>query len=60
MTNFYRDDLGLAKTQDATVPMQRVRFDFRRAARWHSFRMDFPGRMAINGFSLAINGETAE
>lgn len=60
MTNFYREDLGDPRIQGATVPMQRRRFDFRRSSHWHSFRMSFPGRMAINGFSLAIDGETAE
>ncbi|HEL7630520.1 TPA: hypothetical protein UL921_002351 [Stenotrophomonas maltophilia] len=60
MTNFYREDLGDPRIQDATVQMQKGRFDYRRESHWHSFRMEFPGRMAINGFSLAINGETAE
>lgn len=60
LTNFYREDLGDPRIQDATVPMQRRRFDFRRSSHWHSFRLSFLGRMAINGFSLAIDGETAE
>lgn len=60
MTNFYREDLGDPRIQDATAQMQRARFDFRRSSHWHSFRMDFPGRMAINGFSLEVNGGSAE
>ncbi|MCX2894334.1 hypothetical protein ORG27_12180 [Stenotrophomonas lactitubi] len=60
MTNFYREDLGASRIQGVTAQMQRNRFDFRQSSHWHSFRLDFPGRMAINGFSLAINGETAE
>lgn len=59
-TNFYRYSLGEARTQDFTVPMTRGRFDFRRAARWHSYRFDFPGRVAINGLDMDITGVTPE
>jgi len=59
-TNFYRSNLGDARVQDFTVTMSRGRFDFRRSARWHSYRFDFPGRVAINGLDMDITGVTAE
>lgn len=59
-TNFYRYSLGEPRVQDFTVPMMRGRFDFRRSARWHSYRFDFPGRMAINAVDMEITGVTPE
>lgn len=59
-TNFYRASLGQARTQDFTVPMSRGRFDMRRAAHWHSFRFEFPGRMSINGLDMDLVGMTPE
>lgn len=59
-TNFYRDSLGAMRVQDMTLQMVRKRFDFRRAARWHSIRMDFPGRMGINGIDVEVSGVTKE
>lgn len=59
-TNFYRSSLGSPRMQDFTVPMQRGRFDFRRSARWHSYRFDFPGRVAINGLEIDVTGVTPE
>ena len=59
-TNFYRQSLGDSRVQDFTVNMTAGRFDFRRAARWHSYRFSFPGKMAINGLSIDISGVTKE
>lgn len=60
LTNFYRDSLGASKTQDQVVALSRKRFDLRRAARWHSFRIDHPGRMTLNGLDVAINEDSPE
>jgi hypothetical protein len=59
-TNFYRASLGESRVQDFTVNMARGRFDFRRSARWHSYRLDFPGRMSINGLDMELTGATPE
>lgn len=60
LTNFYRDSLGGAKTQDAVCQLVRKRFDLRRSAHFHSFRLDHPGLVAINGLDVTINQDSAE
>lgn len=53
-TNFYREELGDTKTQDTTIAISRGKYDFRRAALWHSVRMDFTGAVAINGIDVEM------
>lgn len=59
-TNFYRDAIGAAQTQDATIPMARKRFDMRRSARWHALRIDQVGSATINGLDIQIGGDSGE
>lgn len=59
-TNFYRDGLGAERTQDTTVTQSRERFDFRRSARWHAFRADHVGTMALNGLDVQFKGGSKE
>jgi hypothetical protein len=59
-TNFYRDSLGVERTQDVTQAQSRRRFDFRRASRWHSFRADHEGAMVINGLDIELIGNSKE
>jgi hypothetical protein len=40
--------------------MNRKRFDLRRSAHFHSFRIDHAGRATINGVDVAINQDSAE
>lgn len=60
LTNFYRDSLGDSKTQDAVCSLARNRFDLRRSAHWHSFRIDHQGRAAINGLDVNIGQDSLE
>src|SRR3546814_9962397 len=48
-TNYYRATLGESAAQDATNEMMRSRFDFRRASRWHSIRIDHDDTAVVNG-----------
>lgn len=59
-TNFYRSTLGNTPTQDATVPMSRSRFDFRRDARWHSVRVDHVAAAVVNGIDVDLDPSTPE
>jgi hypothetical protein len=48
MTNFYRDNLGAALTQDQTVSMDsKGRFDVLRSANWHRAQFSFTGDVEI-------------
>ena len=58
--NYYRNELGDAPTVDATSPLARGRFDFRRSARWHRFRLTQTGAMTINGLDVAASVDTRE
>ena len=58
--NYYRDSLGATRTADPSVSQNRKRFDFRRAARWHSLRIDHPGRATLNGLDVAFGGTSKE
>lgn len=60
LTNYYRDSLGASRTTDATVSQSRKRFDLRRSARWHSARIDHPGRATLNGLDVRIKGTSSE
>jgi len=60
LTNFYRLELGESLVTDATAPFQRGRFDMRRSARWHRFRIVQQGAAVINGLDVAIDGDSAE
>lgn len=59
-TNFYRESLGVARVQDASIPLNRGRFDMRRSARWHSLRIDQAGAATINGLDVSLGGDTPE
>lgn len=53
-TNFYRDSLGTAVTQDSTIAMSLKRFDFRRVSRWHRVRIDTTGAMSLDGLDINL------
>lgn len=59
-TNYHRESLDATLVQDATIGIERRRFDFRRAARWHRIRVDQTGPAVINGLDLSINAESRE
>lgn len=59
-TNYYRATTGEALTTDATVPLNRSRFDFRRSARYHAARLDHSGKVALDGLDVSIKGSTRE
>jgi len=59
-TNYYRDTLGETATTDATASLSRSRFDFRRAARWHSVRIDHTGPVSLDGLDVDFRGVTEE
>lgn len=59
-TNYYRDTPGSTETQDATITASKNRFDMRRAAHWHSVRMDFIGTVALDGLDIDLSGGTRE
>lgn len=58
--NYYRTTLGEPLTQDATATLNRSRFDFRRAARWHSIRIDHTGTAALDGLDVDMASVTPE
>src|SRR3546814_15354360 len=53
-TNYYRATLGEIAAQDATNEMMRSRFDFRRASRWHSIRIDHDDTAVVNGIDIDL------
>jgi hypothetical protein len=59
-TNYYRDTLADARTQDATNPTSRNRFDFRRDAHFHSLRLDFTGAVGLNGLDVSLGESSRE
>jgi hypothetical protein len=59
-TNYYRDTLGSERTEDATCHLYRHRFDFRRAAHWHSIRLDHQGPITLDGLDVDIAGGSNE
>lgn len=59
-TNFYKNEIGDTHTQDATIELDRGRFDFRRSARWHRLRFTQQGAMAINGMDVALDPDSPE
>lgn len=58
--NFFRDSARELKTQDATMSEARGRFDFRRAARWHSVRFNFTGPALVNGMDVDLAPDSLE
>ena len=52
LTNYYRDNLGDALTQDSSSSLSGSKFDLMREARWHRFLMQFSGRMHMTGINL--------
>ena len=60
-TNFFRDELdGQPLFPGDTVEMSEGRFDFRRSARWHRFRVDQRGSATVNGLSITLHGAGSE
>jgi hypothetical protein len=59
-TNYYRATLGETLTADATATMSRSRFDFRRAARWHSVRINHTGSAVMDGLDVDLKASSAE
>lgn len=60
MTNYYKSTLSDTPTADASASMSRYRFDCRRSARWHRFRMDFTSTVAMNGLDITVAGGSKE
>lgn len=60
MTNYYNSTLNGPETQDATIAVNRNRFDCRRSARWHSFKFTFTGPAGLDGADILFVGETSE
>jgi len=59
-TNYYQDTVSGTPTQDSTVSMSRNRFDFRRSARWHSFRVDMTGPAGLVALDIDMDEGTQE
>ena len=51
LTNYYRDTLGDALTQDTTTAMNDGKFDVLRSARWHRFKFDMVGNWEMAYFN---------
>ena len=43
LTNYHKESSGAQYTEDQTVPLTKHRFDFLRAARWHSAKVTLTG-----------------
>lgn len=53
-TNAHRSNLGEQPQADQTAMLTRGRFDFRRACRWHRFRIHQTGASTINGLEIDL------
>lgn len=53
-TNYYRQNIGNTPTPDQTAPLSRGRFDFRRASRWHRFRVQQNGACTLTGVDIDL------
>lgn len=60
MTNYYKTTLSETATTDSTVSTSKNRFDCRRAAKWHRFRFDYTGRVAMNGLDVDAKQSSRE
>jgi hypothetical protein len=61
MTNFHRDNIGSALTQDQQVSMDaRGRFDVLRSARWHRATFTFNGNVEMSGIAAAMQEDGLE
>ncbi len=61
MTNFHRDNIGSALTQDQQVSMDaRGRFDVLRSARWHRAAFAFTGNVEMSGLAAAMSQDGLE
>lgn len=56
MTNFYRNDLSDALTQDKSLTSYDGKHDFLRVSRWHRFRLDVVGDSVVS----ALHFQTRE
>lgn len=59
-TNFYRTSFHGDEVQESTAQMFKERFDFRREARWHAFRLDQTGQAVIVGMDVDIQPTTTQ
>lgn len=61
MTNYYRDNIGNALTQDQQVAMDVLgRFDVQRSARWHRASFLFGGTLEISGIRAEMQEDGLE
>lgn len=58
--NYYRNQLGAAKTTGATTTISSGKFDALRAARWHSVKHSFTGDMEVIGLDVDIELDSDE
>ena len=58
--NFYSDTPDGSRTQDATASISRNRFDMRRSAHFHRFRVDTTGACSVTGFDVTIDSASPE
>lgn len=59
-TNYYRDTPSGAESEDSTITMSKNRFDFRRAAHWHSIKITFTGNGGLDAIDVDVAGSTSE
>ena len=60
MINFYRDVLGDALTQDATIAQASGKFDVLRSARWHRAAISFVGDHEFTGVVVDAEADGEE
>lgn len=54
LTNYYRDGLGDALTEDATTTLSSNRYDFIRSARWHRLKKTDTGNAECEALDIEI------
>lgn len=61
MTNYYRDNIGSALTQDQQVSMDaKGRFDVLRSANWHRATFAFSGNVEMSGLRAELQEDGSE
>lgn len=58
--NFYKLSSGSENSNDQQIELSRGRFDFRRSARWHSFRVDQVGPNTLHLIDIDLTPDTPE
>lgn len=53
-TNYYKAEIGNNETTDTVSTVSNGRFDFRRDARWHRFRVDTTGNSEVSDLRVDI------